>query len=374
MPVLAVGMAAVLWPAERLPAWFTPALRTGVPALASGLLTVAVALGASRQTGCAPGETAVLLFLLVTAVRMRPPKWAMVCACLNGAATLVLPLRYLAGEPGSGSVVAGTAGMLLLAAGATTGLGGYLRVLDDRRRRVVNETRRAERLAMAADLHDFVAHHVTGVLIQTQMARMLAPADCPQLGEVLARIERSAAEALTSMRRTVDVLRGCDRDGCDARFGERQPVGDLRALVGLVQRFTGPRGQKAVLHRSPLVPDELSHEVQAAAYRVVQEALTNVLRHAPDAEEIVVEVCFTGPELRVAVRDDGRGGPKMPAAAFGCGFGLVGLSERVTALGGRLEAGPRRRRGWQVTASLPVVGRVVAAVVDAHDDRAPARN
>ncbi len=374
LPVLAVGMAAVLWPAERLPGWVTPALRTGVPAFTSGVLTLAVVLGASRQIGCAPGETTVLLSLLVTAVRTGPPKRAMVCACLDGAATLSLPLRYLAGEPGSGSVVAGTAGMLLLAAGTAAGLGGYLRVLDDRRRRVVNETRRAERLAMAADLHDFVAHHVTGVLIQTQMARMLAPTHCPPVDGILADIERSAAETLMSMRRMVEVLRGYDRDGYESRFGKRQPVSDLSALVGLVDRFTGPRGQKAVLDRSREVPDDLPPEVQAAAFRVVQEALTNVLRHAPDAKEIVVEVCFDGLELRVAVRDDGRGGPGMPIAALGCGFGLVGLSERVTALGGRLEAGPRPGRGWQVTASLPVADPDVPAVADAHDDRAAARN
>lgn len=372
LPVVGVGVAAVLWPVGRRPPWLTPAVRTGVPGLASMTLTVAVGLGASRQVGCAPGETAILLCLLVSAVRTCPPLWAVACAVLDGAATVALPLRYLASTPGSVTMVAGVSVGLIVAAGCAAGLGGYLRTLDNRRSRAVTETRRAERLAMAADLHDFVAHHVTGILVQTQMARMLAAPDDRGLDVVLAGIERSAAEALTSMRRTVGALRE-DSDADDQQYGGRRPVGDLSALAQLVNRFAGPCGRTAVVHQSVSVPDDLPHEVQAAAYRVVQEALTNVLRHAPDAEETVIDVGFDGQDLRVSVCDNGCGGRGPSSTGLGGGFGLVGLSERVTALGGQLHAGPRPGRGWQVVALLPAAGRALsAAAAAARDHRAAA--
>jgi signal transduction histidine kinase len=97
--------------------------------------------------------------------------------------------------------------------------------------------------------------------------------------------------------------------------------------------------------------------VQAAAFRVVQEALTNVRRHAADAAEIAVHMRYDTGRLAVSVTDDGRGGTQPPAAAHGSGFGLVGLKERVTALGGELHAGPRSGIGWDVRAVFPVGGR-----------------
>src|SRR2546425_8478591 len=96
---------------------------------------------------------------------------------------------------------------MLFLAGAVAGLGGSLRALDHRRRVAVTETRRAERLAMAADLHDFVAHHVTGILVQTQVAQMLATTEPERLDGILKDVERAAVEALDSMRRTVGLLR-----------------------------------------------------------------------------------------------------------------------------------------------------------------------
>ncbi len=103
------------------------------------------------------------------------------------------------------------------------------------------------------------------------------------------------------------------------------------------------------------MPDDLPHEVQAAAFRVVQEALTNVRRHAADATEITVRLRHDGRRLEVGVTDDGRGGTQLPAAAHGGGFGLVGLTERVTALGGDLCAGPPagQAQGWEVRALFP---------------------
>lgn len=362
---LAVGLAALLWPEHRRPAWLTPQVRTGAPALAA-LANVVTLLVTHHKGGFGPGQAVVLLCLLVIAVRTCPPGWALACGLLDGLVLLALPLPYYAVEPDSS--ILGVAAVQTLIAGVTAAIAAYLRTLDHRRTQVVTETRRSERLAMAADLHDFVAHHVTGILVQTQVARMMATTE-PERSEmgvppdevwgrldpVLAGIERAATEALASMRRTVGVLRDHDDDGAGA--ADRRPVGDLAGIDELVRGFDGfggADGRAAVLRRDPSVPDALPHEVQAAAFRVVQEALTNVRRHAADATEVTVDLSYARGDLEVSVRDDGRGGARLPEAARGGGFGLVGLTERVTALGGRILARPREDGpGWEVVAVLP---------------------
>ncbi|MFC8519429.1 sensor histidine kinase [Streptomyces sp. NPDC057257] len=342
--VLSVGLAAVLWPADRRPARLTPQLRTAVPALASGALTVG-ALLSGRAVPFGPGEVAILLCLLFVAVRHCPPLQVLPCAALVGAALLATPVRYYLSVRGDalGFLAAGLALTSLVA-----GLAGYVRSLDYRRTVTRDETRRAERLAMAADLHDFVAHHVTGILVQTQMARMMAAGQPEDLDPVLVGIERAATEALASMRRTVGVLRDTGPEAAD-----RRPVGDLAGLDDLTERFAGP-GQKVTLHRDIGLPDDLPHEVQAAAFRVVQEALTNVRRHAADATEITIALSRDGDRLTVTVTDDGQGAVQLPDAARGGGFGLIGLTERVSALGGELRAGPRATHGWEVRGSFPI--------------------
>ncbi|WP_367326074.1 sensor histidine kinase [Streptomyces sp. HUAS ZL42] len=107
------------------------------------------------------------------------------------------------------------------------------------------------------------------------------------------------------------------------------------------------------MHRDPALSGDVPQEVQAAAFRVVQEALTNVRRHAADATQIAVRLRQGDDHLEVTVCDDGRGGTQLPDAAHSGGFGLVGLKERVTALGGELRAGPRAGDGWEVRALFP---------------------
>ncbi|GCB52483.1 sensor histidine kinase [Streptomyces sp. NL15-2K] len=339
--VLMIGAVAVLWPAGRRPSWLTPQVRTVVPAVASGLYTVASVTYPEALFG--PGELVILLCLLFVAVRHCSRRWVVMCAALDGAAVLALPVRALRGMPDTmmGFMLIG-----LVLIGLSAGFAAYLRSMDYRRTVAVSETRRSERLAIAADLHDFVAHHVTGILVQTQVARMMADSRPDELDPVLAGIERAATEALASMRRTVGVLRDTDE------AADRRPVGDLAAIAELADGFASPI-QKVTFHRDRAVSDDLPHEVQAAAFRVVQEALTNVRRHAADATEITVRLRRDSGRLEVSVADDGRGGTQLPAAAHGGGFGLVGLKERVTALGGDLHAGPRTGHGWEVRAVFP---------------------
>ncbi|MBK3565229.1 sensor histidine kinase [Streptomyces sp. MBT62] len=342
--VLGTGLAAVLWPVARRPRWLTPQLRTAAPAVLS-LLYSAGAILADHAELFGPGEIVILLTLTFIAVRHCPQPWAAVCGVLDGLALLALPARYFHSVTDDNMLLVTTVGLVLV--GAVAGFAGYLRSLDYRRTVAVTETRRAERLAIAADLHDFVAHHVTGILVQTQVARMMATSGPADLDPVLSGIERAATEALASMRRTVGVLRDTGPDAAD-----RRPAGDLAAVAELVEGFASPV-QKVTLRRDPALPDDLPHEVQAAAFRVVQEALTNVRRHAADAPEVTVGLRRAGRRLEVTVTDDGRGGTQLPAAAHGGGFGLVGLTERVTALGGELRAGPRAGGGWEVRAVFP---------------------
>ncbi|MET7738296.1 histidine kinase [Streptomyces sp. NPDC005402] len=352
--LLSLGLAAVLWPPAKRPAWLTPQLRASLPAGFSLALT-AVSQTTERTRALGPGELAVLLCLLVIAVRTCPPRWTGLCAALTGGAAVVAPLRFLDATAAE-DVLLFTLPLAMLT-GILAGLGIYLRSLDHRRVIAVAETRRSERLAMAADLHDFVAHHVTGILVQTQMARMMATTGPDRLDPVLAGIEHAAAEALNSMRLTVGILRGGPEETARLASGEGRPVGDLTALGELVDGFGGPIGPKAELHRDTSVPRNLPREVQAAAYRVVQEALTNVRRHAADATEVTVALAHTDNTLHVTVRDNGRGAAPMPYVARGGGYGIVGLTERVTSLGGELRTGPRAEGGWEVMALLPAVPR-----------------
>lgn len=272
---------------------------------------------------------------------------------LLGVAILAIPLRWAV----FGAVLFSAPLGITVAIALGTGL--YLRALDARRSRSLAAARRDERLELARDLHDFVAHHVTGIVVQAQAARFAAQAGAgqspEQLDTMFGGIEKAGTEALTSMRRMVGLLR--DAQNVNAPDGEAvadggattRPVGDLAQLRALVEGFTHP---PAALTLAPgLGP--LPPEVVASAHRVVQEALTNIRKHAADAATVRVTLARIGGDVEVTVRDDGRGrGRRLPSG----GFGLTGLAERVGALGGRLRAGPRPEGGWEVVALLPAGG------------------
>lgn len=351
--VLAVGLTAVALPPHRWPGWLTNRVRTVVPAAVSGVVSLlALVVAPPPLSSSGPAEALILLYLLAVAVRTGPPVHSTSAAVLGAVALLALPVRTYAARGGSAGLVGLEAALVLLTAGAV-GLGGYLRFRDSRRRLAVAAIRRTERLAIAADLHDFVAHHVTAILLQTQMARVLAGTEPARLDPVLAEIEQAAAEALESMRHTVGILR--------SGTGPGHPVGDFTQLGDLVDGFARRGPARITLVQDEPVPPDVPPEVQATAYRVVQEALTNVSRHAADATEVEVVLRRAGDALVISVRDDGRGATASPVAARGGGFGLVGLTERADALGGTLRAGPRTGGGWETVAVVPL--RRTTAVV-----------
>jgi signal transduction histidine kinase len=206
-------------------------------------------------------------------------------------------------------------------------------------------------MALARELHDVVAHHVTGIVVQAQAALMVAENNPGVAVPALEKIERSGTEALKAMRTLVGSL----RDGTaawaagDTGMAEQATTDLAGDLAGLAENFTGPPVELELD-----LPDQLPHEVGRSVLRLVQESLTNVGKHAPDASVVRVLVAVTLSDiLHIRVADDGTQRPADPAGGSG-GYGLVGMRERVELLGGRFDAGPSGYVGWSVEAWLPL--------------------
>ncbi|WP_133847342.1 sensor histidine kinase [Labedaea rhizosphaerae] len=239
-------------------------------------------------------------------------------------------------------------GLLLVMAAAT---GQYFRSRDRDRNQTVRAAvagaQQAERMALARELHDVVAHHVTGIVVAAQAARLVADRDPSAAGKALARIEDSGVEALAAMRRLVASMRGAPPAGSSA--AAEQATQDLRAdLEAVVGSVTGP-----IVDLTVELPQELPQEVGRSVLRIVQESLTNVGKHARDARTVRVAVTTEQDEVSVSVVDDGSGAVGAPVGGSG-GYGLIGMRERVDLLGGRFEAGAGAGGGWTVTARLPL--------------------
>lgn len=202
------------------------------------------------------------------------------------------------------------------------------------RRRAVEE-----RLRIARELHDSLTHSISVIKVQAGVAAHLAKKNGEEPSDALLAIQEASKDAVRELRSTLDVLR---RD--------EDPNGSgLDLLPALVERArsSGLATTCTVLGDSrPLPP-----EIDQAAYRVVQEALTNVTRHAGKATASV-QITYGAQTLTIRVDDDGAGSGRPPVP----GYGLVGMRERVTAVGGRLTAEPGAARGFSVFAELPVNG------------------
>ncbi|MFF9149479.1 sensor histidine kinase [Streptomyces sp. NPDC014861] len=207
------------------------------------------------------------------------------------------------------------------------------------RERQWEQVRSRERERLARELHDTVAHHVSAMVIIAQAGRVLAGTDPSAAVEALEGVEEEGARTLEEMRAMVAALR--DR-GLGAELAPPAGVADLERLV----RTPGGRLRVDLGLDGPL--DALPPAVDAAVYRIVQESVTNALRHAVDATELVVRVAAEPHTVRVSVRDDGRRTGRVRD-----GYGIAGLRERATLLGGTLRAGPDADRGWRVEAELP---------------------
>ncbi|MFA1540880.1 sensor histidine kinase [Actinomadura monticuli] len=319
------------------------------PAVAGlGLAAAAVAVtglaGADLPAEPSPAMMLGLAVLTGSALRTLAPVPAAAVACAGPV--LIVAGQLAAGPPAAGlAAVTALDGLIWLAA---AGAGSALRVLDVQARTAAERVRRAERLELARELHDVVAHHITGMVLQAQGAQLVARRDPERVGEYLGDLEAAGTEALASMRRVVGLLR--DGDG-DADAPAPTSPGPER-LGALVERFRRQGPEVRLTMPDGSGDADWPPEVTTTVYRVAQEALTNVLRHAPRARTVTVTVERGARSVTVEVADDAPAPPaRHPQRG---GFGLVGMRERVEALGGSLRAGPRPGAGWSVRATLPV--------------------
>jgi signal transduction histidine kinase len=204
---------------------------------------------------------------------------------------------------------------------------------------------RRERARIAGELHDIVAHHLAVIVIQAGAGRLAAPGRMDEALERYRSIRVSGGQALADMARLVDVLHA-DKGGAGS-------PGRLRLLLDRAEAG-GLRLQVTSLDAEIRLPAE----VEETAYRVVQEGLTNAMKHAPGAE-VSVRLTASGDTLEVEVENHPGSAAPSPLAETGAGLGLEGMRERIESLGGSLDAGPTPAGGWRLTARLPMAVRTL---------------
>ncbi|MFJ9933500.1 sensor histidine kinase [Streptomyces virginiae] len=330
-----VCLSAVPWPAVPLltRAWFAAAV--------SWTVTLLLIFGNHPLAVWGAGEAVALLVLLSQVIRRAPARTAAVLGPLLGLGCMAVPARDA--DPGRFTLLFSVLAVVVGAYSVLLRLQATQRVLD------LRAVRTAERLELARELHDLVAHHVTGIVVEARAARF-TQVSAERAAEVLGRIETAGDEALGSMRRLVKILRDTDGGSTPATTA---PVAGLADIRGLTERFsrTGP---PVVLSIENGLQELLPAHVAATAHRIVLEALTNTAKHAATATAVRVTLRTVPAGLEVRIADDGGRPARLSEKARGGGYGLAGMAERAEALGGHLTAGPSPEGGWAVTAVLPL--------------------
>ncbi|RZU48445.1 signal transduction histidine kinase [Krasilnikovia cinnamomea] len=347
LQVLAAMATAVVWlPRHQQGSTRLPKVALLVAGF-SLVVTVLVVLTGPTDGSFGIAEALGLLGMLYVVCRRAEAQLAVAAVVTTVVAVGLLPVR---GGLTPEYVIAGL--MLALVSTAAIGGGVYLRTIESTRQRAMDAVRAEQRAEFARDLHDFIAHHVTGIVVQAQGARFIAEQDPQRVLLALEQIEQAGAETMASMRRMVGVLRDPDAHP-DAPLA---PLAGVHELGPLLEQFSSSGGTLARLHVDGDIGG-LPVEVSTSAYRVVMEALTNIRQHARGARVADVWIRRTPEWLLVRVANDGAA-PRPTAPRERPGYGLVGLTERVRAVGGRITAGPGIDGGWVVDAALPVVQEV----------------
>ncbi|MFB7977220.1 sensor histidine kinase [Streptomyces vinaceus] len=323
-----------------------------------GLLAAAV-VAWSIHDGVGPGQTwpwmpaGIIAFapvLLLVALRV-PPRVTVVAVAvpiaLTGLAELLLKPEHSQTSVLAALLLFGFVGLLGYALRATRLARGKLVeqetiTEEERARRTLLE----ERSRIARELHDVVAHHMSVISIQAQVAPHLVENPSEELKENLAGIRENALEALTELRRVLGVLRS---EQADDPANPHHPQPTLAELDGLVDNVRG--AGLAVTTEIAGVRRALAPGVELTAYRIVQEALSNCLRHAPGSR-VEVGIAYGPRELHLCIANSAPTRPAPPSQ--GAGHGLLGMRERAGMLGGELAAGPRPGGGYEVSAVLPM--------------------
>lgn len=329
------------WPVASLVVW----LGAGVTVLwrrTHPLAMLAIAFGAAMALGIAgaiagtatpPGLYTMAMVLLLPYSLVR---WASGRDIAIGAAIMLLAwVVGITTDPGPISEAIGGLTVLVLPAA----IGGVVRYRDTARTRELEEVKLREREQLARELHDTVAHHVSAIVIQAQAGRALASTRPEAAVDILGVIEQEASRTLDEMRGMVGALR---RD-TDALLTPQQGIADIRRLAD-----TAPP-ELTIDVRVDGDVSTIEPVVDAAAYRIAQESLTNAIRHAQRATRIDIRVVTSPDDVELTIVDDGE----HAGGSGHTGFGLVGMTERAKLLGGSLEAGAVDPRGWQVRATLP---------------------
>ncbi|CAM5473177.1 sensor histidine kinase [Streptomyces purpurascens] len=299
--------------------------------------------------------SAVIALYTVASTTDRPTTWRvglLTTTVLTGAAMAAGPLPWYAQE--NLGIVA-WAGIGATAGDAVRSRRAFIQAIRERAERAERtreeEARRRvaeERLRIARDLHDVVAHHIALVNVQAGVAAHVMDKRPDQAKEALAHVREASRSALNELRATVGLLR---QSGDPEAPTEPAPGLDrLDELAGTF-RNAGQRIEVARTDQGTALPAA----VDLAAYRIIQEALTNVQKHAGPHAKAEVSVVRVGPNIEITVLDDGSGEDADPGS--GGGHGLLGMRERVTAVRGTLTTGPRYGGGFRVHAILPVKNR-----------------
>ncbi|WP_141692845.1 sensor histidine kinase [Leifsonia xyli] len=311
----------------------------------AGLLSLALSatfVGAGFVSSFALGEALVLLVVLALGVKEATGVRRWLSVAVVALAALVLPFR-----------VGGDVNLAVLMVAVVTfaaGLGVVLRNLDARRRLAVAAATQEQRDQLARELHDEITNQIAGIVLTTQAVRRDRPPGDGGLDADLEAIEAAGAEALRRMRRWASALRAHDIEQNRELGGHT-----LAEIPRLLERLTAASGVDTLrVHQT--VDRPVAAGVQAAAYRIVQEGLTNVQRHAPQARWVEVSIEVSGSALGVRVVSPLDSGATAVPVAGASGLGLRGMTERAALLGGHVTAGPSPAGTWCVEALLPLKG------------------
>ncbi len=302
------------------------------------------------------GSDLAIPLLLYTLAAYRPRRQSLpgLAVCLIGSVAAVA--IWVSGPLGTiqrvGLVLVLFSGTALLAWVLGDSMGyrrAYLTSLEDRAARLERErdaqaqiATAAERARIARELHDVIAHNVSVMVVQADGASYALRSDPERAATALAAISRTGRQALSEMRRLLGVLRSGDEPSGLA------PVPGLDQLRELLDQARGAGMSVSLTIDGPARP--LSEGAELAAYRVVQESLTNTRKHGGPAASADVMLAYQPDGLLLQVTDNGLG---ADAPADGTGHGLTGMRERVEMYGGMVQAGPLRTGGYQVIALLP---------------------
>lgn len=284
-----------------------------------------------------PEATALYYYAGVSSARLVPSSWSLraiaVIAVLAGAGA-----SYQAGDPSAGVAVGVTVGTISLTLSSLSALARLNRELEAARHELAETAVAEERARIARDLHDTLGHSLSVIALKSELARRVLPSDPGRAADEIADVERTAREALASVRETVS--------------GYRQPT--------LAMELAGAREALRAAGIAGTVepaPEGLPRDVDALLGWAVREGVTNVLRHS-EARSASIRVVEGDGRLGVEITDDGRGSSTAAAGVTpgASGNGLAGLRERADRLGGGIEAGPLPANGYRLCVTVPVGG------------------